>query len=281
MEWIWILPAACVLAAALWLFLVFPARPSAAARETFAGRSYAHRGLYDNEAGVPENSLPAFERAMQAGYGCELDVQFTKDKQLIVFHDNDFERSSGVKTPVWELTYAEILQLPLFGTEEKVPLFREVLETVGGRNPLIVEIKAEGRNMAWYAGVCEAAMAQLRDYAGDYCVESFHPMVVRWMRRHAPEVVRGQLVNGRASSPNLPGWLAFSLEQLLSGFLTRPHFIAFKEQDRNRALRIVQKLGAMTVVWTVRDQKRHDELSRVEDAIIFEHYLPRPRLDQQ
>ncbi len=274
---LWILLGAVVLIAALWLFMIFPARADDTARQKFAGRCYAHRGLYDNAAGLPENSLPAFENAMRKGYGCELDVQFTKDKKLIVFHDNDFKRSSGVDTPVWELTYEEILRLPLFGTAEKVPLFSEVLRTVDGRNPLIVEIKAEGLNMAWYAEVCAATMEALRGYKGDYCVESFHPMVVRWLRRNAPSVIRGQLVNGHASSPNLPFSIAFPIEQLWTNFLTRPHFIAYKEQDRNAALRIVQKLGAMSVMWTVRSPERHAELIKQEDAVIFEHYQPEPR----
>lgn len=270
-----------VLLAALYLWLIFPARPDDAAQATFARRTYAHRGLYDNDAGVPENSLPAFENAMQHGYGCELDVQFTKDKKLIVFHDNDFGRSSGVDTPVWELTYDEILALPLFGTDEKVPLFTEVLACVAGRGPLIVEIKAEEIDRPWYYELCAATMAVLREYKGDYCVESFHPMVVRWLRRNAPDVVRGQLVNGVKSSPNLTPLVSFPVAQLLSSFLTRPHFIAYKEQDRNAALRLSQKLGAMTVMWTVRSKERCDELEKVEDAIIFEHFLPEPRYPRQ
>ncbi len=259
---------------AVWLYMIWPAKPSADARAKFAGRSYAHRGLYDNDAGVPENSLAAFEAAMQHGYGCELDVQFTRDKQLIVFHDNDFLRTSGVATAVWDMDYDEMRALPLFGTDQYTPLFAEVLDVVAGRGPLIVEIKAEGRDQAWYDELCAATMALLRDYDGDYCVESFHPMVVRWFRFHAPDAVRGQLVNGRRSSPNLPFLLAFSIEQLWSNMLTRPHFIAYNERDRNRALRIVQRLGAMTVMWTVKTPERHAELAKVEDAIIFERYMP-------
>lgn len=265
--------------AALYLWLVFPGRVSQQARQAFARRAYAHRGYYDNENGIPENSLPAFERAMQNGYGCELDVQFTKDKQLIVFHDNDFKRSSGLDTPVWELTYDEILSLPLFGTRERVPLFSEVLACVAGRGPLIVEIKAEGIGCQWYYEVCAATLALLRDYQGAYCVESFHPMAVRWFRKNAPDVVRGQLVNGVKSSPDFPAVVSWSAAQLLTSFLTRPQFIAYKEQDRNGALRLAQKLGALTVMWTVRTQERYDALAAVEDAIIFERFAPVPKYE--
>lgn len=276
----WIIALLVVAAlAALYFWLIAPGRVSDGSRRTFAHRAYAHRGYYDNENGIPENSLPAFERAMQNGYGCELDVQFTKDKKLIVFHDNDFKRSSGVDTPVWELTYDEILQLPLFGTKEKVPLFSEVLACVAGRGPLIVEVKAEGLDCAWYYEVCAATLALLRDYEGEYCVESFHPMAVRWFRKNAPDIVRGQLVNGVKSSPNFPLWVSWPAAQLLTSFLTRPHFIAYKEQDRNGALRLAQKLGAMTVMWTVRSQARYDELAAAEDAIIFEGFAPHSKYE--
>ncbi|MEG2677372.1 MAG: glycerophosphodiester phosphodiesterase family protein [Oscillospiraceae bacterium] len=263
-------------AAAFYLYLVFPTRVSKEQREIFANRCYAHRALYDNKTDRPENSLPAFEAAMRAGYGCELDVQFTKDKKLIVFHDNDFLRSSGVDKKVWELTYDEIKQIKLFESSESVPLFSEVLSTINGREPLIVEIKAEQLTNEWYSELCDATLQMLRGYRGDFCVESFHPVVVRWFKKNAPDVVRGQLVNARRSSPNINPIIVFPVEQLITGFLTRPHFIAYKEQDRNLALRIVQKLGAMSVMWTVRTQERQNELCKAEDAIIFESYTPAP-----
>ncbi|MEG2234403.1 MAG: glycerophosphodiester phosphodiesterase family protein [Oscillospiraceae bacterium] len=263
-------------AAAFYLYLVFPTRVSKEQREIFANRCYAHRALYDNKTDRPENSLPAFEAAMRAGYGCELDVQFTKDKKLIVFHDNDFLRSSGVDKKVWELTYDEIKQIKLFESSESVPLFSEVLETVNGREPLIIEIKAEQLTNEWYSELCDATLQMLRGYRGDFCVESFHPVVVRWFKKNAPDLVRGQLVNARRSSPNINPIIVFPVEQLITGFLTRPHFIAYKEQDRNLALRIVQKLGAMSVMWTVRTQERQNELCKAEDAIIFESYTPAP-----
>lgn len=270
----------CVLLAlaALYFFMIWPKRPTKDEYARFAHRSYAHRGFFDNEAGVPENSLAAFEAAMQNGYGCELDVQFTKDKQLIVFHDNDYLRACGVDKPVWELTYDEIKDFRLFGSDERVPLFSEVLDTVGGRQPLIVEIKAEGINVAWYYDVCVATLRELRGYNGDYCVESFHPLVVRWFRKNAHDIVRGQLLMARRSYTDfLPAPAPFMLSQMLTNCLTRPHFMAYREDDPPGPLRLVQKLGAMTVMWTVMTQQRHDELTKTDDAIIFDHYKPEPR----
>ena len=264
-----------------YLFLMRPERASADARERFANRAYAHRGLYDNESDAPENTLAAFERAMQKGYGCELDVQFTSDKRLIVFHDNDYKRACGVDKAVWELTWEETQKLTLFGSGERVPLFSEVLDTVAGREPLIVEIKAECLSSAWYDELCAATMAELREYNGDYCVESFHPHVVAWLRKNAPDVVRGQLASGRRSRTDLKSLPALALSLLLGDVISRPHFVAYKESEIALPFRLARAFGALGVVWTCRTNERHAELEKQTDAIIFEHYEPSPRFAEK
>ena len=78
-----------VLFAAVFLFLLFPAHASREMRQPFEHRAYAHRGLYSPDQSVPENSLPAFRLAVEAGYGAELDVQLTKAIQIVVLHDDE------------------------------------------------------------------------------------------------------------------------------------------------------------------------------------------------
>ena len=215
---------------------------------------------------------------MKKGYGCELDVQFTSDKKIIVFHDNDYVRSSGIDKKVWEVSYDEAKKIKLFGSNETVPLFSEVLKTVDGQQPLIVEVKAEGVNLKWYNELCEDTLKMLREYKGDFCVESFHPMVVRWFKKNAPDLVRGQLVNGwRTWKKAINFFVAFAIDKQLTSCLTRPNFIAYNEKDINGALRLAQKLGAMTVMWTCRTPERYDELRKKEDAIIFEKFAPPAR----
>ena len=104
----------------------------------FKGVYYAHRGLHDNESEAPENSLPAFKKAVKAGYGIELDVQLTKDRVPVVFHDFTLERACGKPGKVYEYTYEELQQFPLFQSNERIPKFEEVLKVVDGKVPLIV-----------------------------------------------------------------------------------------------------------------------------------------------
>ncbi|MDO4565784.1 MAG: glycerophosphodiester phosphodiesterase family protein [Oscillospiraceae bacterium] len=260
-----------------YLFLICPEKPSPEARAVFGGRAYAHRGFYDNRSEAPENSLPAFERAMESGYGCELDVQFTRDKKLIVFHDNDYQRACGDPRPVWEVDWREARELKLFNSRERVPLFAEVLAAVDGREPLIIELKAEGLDTVWYYELCEAVMAELDKYKGPCCVESFHPLVVRWFRKNRPDIVRGQLASSFKSRDDLPFIKGAARGALICNVLSRPHFAAFKESETGAPFKLLRRLGGLGVVWTVKSEARHRELLDKTDAIIFEGYAPESR----
>lgn len=109
---------------------------------------YAHRGLHDREQGIPENSLAAFRRAVEQGFGAELDVHLTKDGRLAVIHDDSLLRTAGADVKASELTAAELGQYRLEGTDEKIPFLEEVLPLFEGKAPLIVELKVEGNAAA-------------------------------------------------------------------------------------------------------------------------------------
>lgn len=270
--WIW--PA---LLAALALFLVAPGRAPAALRGRFSGRCYAHRGLFGQRQDPPENSLPAFAAAVQAGYGIELDVQFTADRRLVVFHDDTVDRMTGGHGPVRAHTLAQLQALPLAGSGEHAPLFAEVLQTVAGRVPLIVEIKAgQQYDGAYLDALCCAVLDALQGYAGDYCIESFDPRVVRRVRQWAPGVLRGQLVDEyRAYRKNGAGRVgAFLFSHCAFNFLCRPQFIAWCPAPPNGAVRLCRRLGAMLVNWTALPSHDHAALQKRYDAIIFQWYRP-------
>ena len=91
-------------------------------------RLFAHRGLFDPGEGIPENSMPAFERAVLCGYPIELDVQVTKDNKIVVFHDYTLGRMCGIDLPLETKTYEELQKLSLQNTGEKIPLFSDVLD---------------------------------------------------------------------------------------------------------------------------------------------------------
>lgn len=255
-------------AAAGALFALAPGRAEAAQKAPFLRRNIAHRGLHTKDKRVPENSLAAFEMAARNGYGIELDVQLSRDGRVVVFHDDTLGRVCGVDRRVDQLAYSELGRLRLCETEETIPLFADVLRTVGGRVPMIVELKTGSRNRE----LCEKTNELLRAYGGDACIESFDPRIVAWFRRHAPERLRGQL----ASPPEvyrkhgMGAVKSFLLGNTLLNFLARPQFIAYKIGKRPLPVRAAELLGALRVGWTAHDPAAE----KGRDTVIFEYYHP-------
>ena len=258
-------------AVALPVLLSAPGRVSKEQKAPFLGWNFAHRGLHRADRSVPENSLEAFRLAGEAGYGAELDVQLSKDGQVVVFHDDTLDRVCSVHGRVDAFTYEELRQMSLCGTEQHIPLFSRVLEVFGGRGPLIVELKTGPRNRE----LCEKTLALLKGYRGAVCIESFDPRIVAWFRRHAPRLLRGQLAapmeeytkDGRGKAH------AFILSRCLLNILSRPQFIAYKIGPRPLIVRLSELLGALKFGWTSHGQE--NEAGR--DGVIFEFYRPRLR----
>lgn len=259
--------AAAAAAAALPFVLLAPGRASGSQKAPFMGLNCAHRGLHSQDRSVPENSLEAFRLAAEAGYGIELDVQLSRDGQVVVFHDNTLKRVCGVDKRVDELDYAQLKELRLCGTEQTIPLFTEVLRLVDCRSSLIVELKGGRRNDE----LCEKTRDILDYYDGSFCVESFHPGIVRWFKKNAPDYLRGQLaMPAEEYEKSLNPFLKFALSHGLTNIIARPQFIAYQIGPRPLSIRFAELLGAMRVGWTAHDPSAE----KGRHCVIFEFYTP-------
>ncbi len=256
----------------LYAFVLAPGRLPKGSPAVLWQARYAHRGLHDKQGIAPENSLAAFAAAADAGYGIELDLNLTTDDQVVVFHDDSLKRMCGIDKRVADCSLAELTEYRLSGTDERIPLFTEVLKLVAGRVPIVVELKATKRNCA----LCEKAAALLDAYSGPYCIESFHPGIVTWFKKHRPGVVRGQLASGFSQYNALPWWQALLLSSLLTNIVARPHFAAFRHQDAHGRFKLwlYRLLGGRLVAWTVRDTDDIAWCERTFDVIIFEYFRP-------
>ena len=261
----------CALAAlALILFVLYlllfvrPRGKAPASRALLC--DYAHRGLHGGD--IPENSLAAFEAACEKGFGIELDIQLSKDGEVMVFHDYTLIRMTGKEGKVSELTAAELKDIPLNGTEQTIPTFAEVLALVNGRVPLLVELKGEDLN----ASLCPKAAALLRAYGGPYCIESFNPLLIRAMRKELPGAWYGQLYTNVCKEKKKVTVLNLLLTAMAFNFLARPDFIAYHGACRSSLpVRLTTGLyGAPRFVWTVRDQAELDRAHKLGECPIFE-----------
>ena len=240
--------------------------------EKLRGWNYAHRGLHGN--GRAENSLSAFRAAVEHGYGAELDVHLLADGNLAVIHDSKLERVTGREGRVEDLTTEDLKNYHLQGTEDTIPTFREVLEVFAGKTPLIIELKAENNAPA----LCEAAVKAMEGYEGIWCMESFDPRCVYWLKKHHPEIIRGQLAENSLHYPQskLPVPLKVVLSYHLENFLTKPDFIAYDYATRkNLSNFLCRKLwGLESVSWTLRSPEEHETALKEGWIPIFEHYEP-------
>lgn len=238
----------------------------------FARWMYAHRGLWNEEKGIPENSLPAFRRAVESGYGIEMDVQLTKDNQLVVFHDDTLDRMCGRTGRIRDCSLEELRRCRLKGTEYPIPEFREVLEMVRGQVPLLIEIKLPTHNTR----MCAILSRELKKYSGQYCIESFNCLALRWFRRHCPGTVRGQLSDRFRKSDGVNLVLRFLAARLMLNWVGRPDFIAYNYRHANKlALRLQRKLfGVPVFVWTVQSQPDWKNCRGKFDTVIFDGFLP-------
>jgi len=264
--------------AVLFFLAIMPRMGHRKPRKAFEGVYYAHRGLFDNEGDGPENSLRAFQRAADAGYGIEMDVQATKDGVPVVFHDFTLKRMCGKEGKVCDYTWQELKGFTLGNSGETIPKFEDVLKVVGGRVPLIVEIKVEWMDLS----VCPAADGLLRSYQGLYCIESFNPLVLLWYRKNHKEIVRGQLSDGFVKASKLrESWhlLAqnFLLQNLLFNWLTKPDFVAYNHKyEEVLARRLCRGLYRnMAVAWTIKSQEELERAAKQFDLIIFDSFLPK------
>ncbi len=256
----------------LW-FVLHPGRMPYKYFKHIDGVNHAHRGLHNKEMTIAENSLASFEAAVNAGYGIELDIQLSKDGQIVVFHDDTLNRVCGIDGNVCDFEANELQEMKLLNTEQTIPLFTQVLELVQGKVNLIVELKTGQTNDE----LCAKTYEILKKYKGPFCVQSFNPHIVAWFRKNAPEFVRGQLTNNPASFK--PGkWIQrMLLGCVLTNFLSRPHYIAHGMMKKTLFVKLAELMGAVRICWTVRDTDNIEKRQHENEALIFEFYTPKAR----
>lgn len=257
----------------LLFFLSLVGRGNNPGLKEFQGYAYAHRGLHGG--GIPENSMAAFKAALDHGYGIELDIHLIKDGNLAVIHDSSLKRTTGCDVNITELTTSQLSSCTLEGTSETIPTFSKVLELYDGKAPLIIELKADGNNQRQLVA---AAVKAMEGYTGVYCMESFDPRCVYWLKKDFPHIIRGQLTENYFKTKNkLPAVLKFMLQHNMLNFMTRPDFVSYKFVDRKSTItnflcRKVLKLQGVT--WTLRSQAEFDTAVKEGWLPIFENFTP-------
>ena len=235
-----------------------PSRQAELAR--LIARPFAHRGLHGS--GRIENSRAAFAAAIAAAHGIELDVQASADGEAMVFHDSTLERLAEAEGAIGGFTAEALTRIRLGGTEETIPTLKGVLALIGGKAPLLIEVKAPGRRVGTLSRAVNDA---LRDYIGPVAVMSFNPGVGRRFSFHAPKVLRGLVVT-EAGKPTRG-----RVRRRLALWWAKPDFLAYDIRDLpSRFAEAQRKLGMPVLTWTCRSDDHRAVAAKHADQIIYE-----------
>ena len=225
----------------------------------------AHRGFHNAEN--PENTLGAFERAIEKNYTIELDVQLLKDGTIVVVHDNKLSRLCAEDKYVSNCTYEEIKNLKILNSAYSIPTLKEVLELVNGKVPLLIEIK----NTLKVGELESETYELLKNYNGEYAVQSFNPYSLAWFKDNAPNVLRGQL-SSFFKGENLSFVKKLLLKKLKLNKVSNPNFISYNAE--NLPNKYCKRCDLPVLAWTVRSQEQYLEVIKHCDNIIFENFEP-------
>ena len=227
----------------------------------------AHRGLHDKVS--RENSLSAFSKAIEKGYAIELDVQLLSDDTVVVFHDDSLSRMTGNDGYIKFLNKEDLKVLKLAGSKEHIPTFEEVLKLVDGKAPLLIEIK----NQFKVGKLEQKVIDMLKNYKGEFAIQSFNPFSLQYIKNHAPNFLRGQL-SGYFKGEKLAWIKKFLLKRMsFNKSTSEPNFISYDASTLpNRFVKKYKKLPLLA--WIVRSKEEYLKVIKYCDNIIFENFIP-------
>lgn len=244
--------------------------------DSFLRLPIAHRALHDRAAGRIENSSAAIKAAVTAGYAIEIDLQLSSDGVPMVFHDEDLDRLTGEAGPLHARTAADLGRVRLRDSTDTIPTLAEVLDLIGGRVPLLIEIKDQTLVMGPTDGKLEAATAKaLQGYVGDVALMSFNPHSVAHMARLAPHLPRG--ITTSAYDPDdwapLPKDVCDRLRPIPDYDATGSSFISHEARDLARPrVAELKAQGTRVLCWTIRSAADEALARRIADNVTFEGY---------
>lgn len=224
----------------------------------------AHRGCH-NEL-IPENSMVSFSKAIKNNLIIELDVHLLKDNKVVVFHDDNLMRMTNLDKKIKDLTYEEVRKLKLLNTNYKIPLLSDALELINGKVPVIIELKYDNK----YGLLEREVINLLENYKGLYAIKSFNPLSLYYFKKHAPNIIRGQLVSNFKTKKMFILKKIF-LKNMFLNFITKPDFISCnKYYLKSKKIRRLRR-KKIVLAWTIRNINDLDRYKKYADNFICEN----------
>lgn len=224
-------------------------------------KPFAHRGVHNE---FPENSLPAFAKAVELNMGIELDVHLTTDNKVVVFHDDNIKRMTGENVYIKLSSYEELKKYNLSGTNYTIPLLSEVLSLVSGKVPILIELKTNNNMKKLVAELKKL----LSNYKGEIFIQSFDPFALNKCYKKMPQYLRGQLssffANDRVSLLK-----KVSIKKLLFKKISHIDFVSYNLE--NLPNKYVNKTNMPVLAWTVKTEEDYKKAKETANNMIVDN----------
>ncbi len=247
--------------------------PQMRALDWLTARPIAHRGLHNKAEGIVENTQSAFAAALAGNYAIECDLQISSDGEAVVFHDEDLERLSEGIGLVKSLTANQLKKIPLKNSNDRMQTLSELLDQVGGKVPLVIELKSHWDGNT---ALAQRALRVLEKYQGPYALMSFDPDLVEAVAELSPSTIRGITADRTTHSEYkiLPVQRRLEMQQFQHLHRTCPHFVSFYYADLPYApVQAIRAAGHPIITWTIRSKEQEALARRYSDQVTFEGYL--------
>lgn len=221
---------------------------------------YAHRGLFDNKK-IVENTIPAFKKALKDDLNIELDIRLTKDKKIVVFHDDSLKRLTGIDKLVRDMTYDELKMIKLLDTLDTIPLLEDVLKLVGGRSILLIEIKELFSN-----STLKELNKLLLDYNGKVLLQSFNPLVIRRISLSS----LGRYNVGILLTNSYKGLKRSFYECYIYNYLIKRKYCDFVSSPMDLVLKVKEKTDKELFIWTIKTKDEFIKYKKYSNNLICE-----------
>lgn len=224
----------------------------------------AHRGLWGGN--IVENSITAYQNAIDNGYPIEIDVYRTLDGKLVSFHDSTLKRMTGIDGKVYEKSFDQLKTLNLANSNEKIPLLEDVLALCENKTPLLIEFKDQPSK-----DFVKDTVSMLKKYKGEFAVQSFNPLYINQIKKLAPEFIRGILAT-ESHADDKSFLTRYVLKNMSFNGIIKPDFISYSYTGLPLKAKKVKNLPV--IAWTVTDQQSANTALEHANNIIFEHFIP-------
>ncbi len=208
----------------------------------------AHRGFQNSQ--IPENTLPSFVKCVDKNYIIELDIHILSDNSIVVYHDHNLKKLTGVNKVIETLTYAQLSKIKI-AKKYTIPTLEQVMHIVNGEVPVLIEVKDVDNNSKFE----EELVKILDNYKGEFAIQSTNPFVIDWFYKNRKDYVIGLIVFNDLNY------------KLVKKYVKKIDFISvYKKQ-------LPFKINKLVLGWTIRKQSEYEKYKYLCDNLICENIL--------